>query len=530
MTSEYQYIPLHHGRIRVLELSPGPFDSPIHCHLKLTSLRISRRKFDAVSYTWAGQTRRNTILCGPSHDQLQVTDNCYNILLHLRDTATPRIVWIDAICLNQNDMSEKSSQVRIMGDIYAAARQTIIFLGEQTDDSQILFQHILARSSQQSRQNIEYSPLQPASTIDATKLTELLFRRAWFCRIWVVQELARSSNPIFMCGRHAVPYTALHDFLYSGPYNIRLIKDFPPALHIKDDNLQEDLTICSTERLDRILALTPLVETQQSGLESLVNYDQTYQELFYHFTIFALDGGCGLAFLTMIRRPHNIYGLPSWVPDWAEIRSKTYNLILLPLYYMTYIYWELRDEVDLIAHGPDFASHRLLLWGYPYGHIDEQGPTIRIRQENTKDKIQDVTALADRIESIRRGTDIDVPDWPAPIKKAIQCISSKNISPLLRSRIAELNSQTIDEAASSNVATACDGGKIFITSDGKLGLCPEAAQRGDLVCIVLGAMEPCILRKAKNDWILDSKGPGVWCWMHEYLMCESRELHEFSIC
>ncbi|KAI0426077.1 hypothetical protein F5Y09DRAFT_346025 [Xylaria sp. FL1042] len=443
---------------------------------------------------------------------------------------------------------EKNSQVRIMGKIYATAYRTIIFLGDQTDDSNALFEHC------RYNQNIGPSTVQPVYIVSAA---EQLLQRAWFSRVWPVQELMRSRDSIFMCGRDELPYDALHRFIRSVSLNIEYpaalamkVGNFDFCLGLADTEIQKlfvlvaETGLCqSTERLDKILALTPLVQTQNPELEALVNYNQTFQELFYRFTAFISDNGCGLSFLTMIRHPHFINGLPSWVPDWGEIRNKGRLGMDFGCFFHTIEEWALRDHIDTVGNDTGFASHRLILQGYRYGLIDEQGPVIRIRQETIRDRIEDVRALANLVESIRSGTDVNALDWPTSIKGG-------DISALLRSRIEiKLNYETIDEPTSHNVAIGCDGAKVFITSNGKLGLCPEAAQKGDLVCIVKGAMEPCILRKTNSDWILVSgdcllhemelgyglsalarePGSGVWTWMMRGYLNKDKKLENFSI-
>ncbi|KAK0610839.1 heterokaryon incompatibility, partial [Immersiella caudata] len=58
-----------------------------------------------------------------------VTRNCFNALKSLRRPDTPRSLWIDAICINQHDVAERSAQVQIMNSVYSKGSQTVIYLG-----------------------------------------------------------------------------------------------------------------------------------------------------------------------------------------------------------------------------------------------------------------------------------------------------------------------------------------------------------------------------------------------------------------
>jgi hypothetical protein len=80
-------------------------------------------------------------------------------------------MWADAICINQEDDDEKSFQVAMMGQVYAAAAHTIIFLSTPVDDLG-----------------------EDAEPIDL-ELAEIIVHKSWFKRVWVFQELIFPKNP-----------------------------------------------------------------------------------------------------------------------------------------------------------------------------------------------------------------------------------------------------------------------------------------------------------------------------------------------
>jgi hypothetical protein len=73
---------------------------------------------------------------------MRVTENLHTALTCLREVSGSRILWVDALCINQNDAEEKSQQVRIMNHIYRKAYRTLVFLGPEDEESTILYDFI----------------------------------------------------------------------------------------------------------------------------------------------------------------------------------------------------------------------------------------------------------------------------------------------------------------------------------------------------------------------------------------------------
>lgn len=92
-------------------------------------------KFTAISYVWgAFAYQPETLQCGS--ESIKITTNCKDILCQLRKRGQTS-VWIDAICINQNDEAEKSAQIQLMRHIYAAAELTVIWFGQSTDTTSV---------------------------------------------------------------------------------------------------------------------------------------------------------------------------------------------------------------------------------------------------------------------------------------------------------------------------------------------------------------------------------------------------------
>jgi hypothetical protein len=119
--SQYSYSPLRseHNSIRLLRLLPSEDDAaPIQCELFEYTLHDSRSHhlYEALSYVWGDLADKRPILM---HGHIfSVTVNLQAALLRLRNHAMQRVLWIDAICINQDDQEEKAYQIQAMANIY----------------------------------------------------------------------------------------------------------------------------------------------------------------------------------------------------------------------------------------------------------------------------------------------------------------------------------------------------------------------------------------------------------------------------
>ena len=128
----YSAHPLESGskQIRVLDILPpttAAANEAIRSTLSVIDLE-SDTDFAALSYVWGTYAvQRDTIICDDV--RFEVTRNCYSALWHLRRKLGGFRIWLDAICINQEDIKEKSGQIPLMGDIYTHASLVYVWLG-----------------------------------------------------------------------------------------------------------------------------------------------------------------------------------------------------------------------------------------------------------------------------------------------------------------------------------------------------------------------------------------------------------------
>ena len=242
----YTYSPLGPNEIRLLHLFPADNKSDmIASELKVATLDDNHLRYQALSYTWGHEeaTKKLWIQTGgqqvprqPSEPSGQpsaktpgsrfgsllqraaleekeksktfyVRPNLSDALRHLRNYSgsSPQqsirrpqtlVLWIDYICINQEDKNEKSAQVRMMANIYKRADSVLIWLGREGEESNLGMDFILRIRDR------EYQDTLSVRGSDAPQWGAFvaLTRRAWFSRRWVVQELAFAKQAYLRCG------------------------------------------------------------------------------------------------------------------------------------------------------------------------------------------------------------------------------------------------------------------------------------------------------------------------------------------
>ncbi|KZM19398.1 hypothetical protein ST47_g9453 [Ascochyta rabiei] len=117
-------------QIRLLEVAPREQDSKsVNCILKIVSL-LSDPTYEALSYVWGEwEDSMEIILDGSKHT---VTKNLHDALKVMQNANRPRTLWVDAVCIDQTNIQERTSQVAMMDKIYFQAEQVLVWLGERS--------------------------------------------------------------------------------------------------------------------------------------------------------------------------------------------------------------------------------------------------------------------------------------------------------------------------------------------------------------------------------------------------------------
>ena len=221
MTSfKYKPIGLEGPAFRLLRLLKGNDDDPIQVQLFESKLPQQEdvRDYAALSYTWGSKFRPCEIMVNGS--KMTVTKNAYLALRDLRYREKDRILWIDALCIDQNNDKDRGEQVQQMGSIYSKAERVIIWLGEATYETDYVMHYMKQLEKEGTKHasndqkisdkqwvNIWSAVVHSLSADQRNLLVEglqSLLRRNWFKRVWIIQEVASARVAQIACGGKSV--------------------------------------------------------------------------------------------------------------------------------------------------------------------------------------------------------------------------------------------------------------------------------------------------------------------------------------
>lgn len=212
---EYSYKKLAHLRsIRLLKLQPArKRDQEIVCELiekDLDDKRDPKFEYEALSWSWGTGPWNKKIKIHEADEAyvFKVAPSIVQALTALRQRRRVRVLWVDAICINQKEPTEKNHQVPMMSSIYGGAKKVCIWLGEDDVDSRIAIDFI----KQEVLKLQGFDELCESQEATAKWRAMLnLMKRSWFSRRWVVQEIALANDAELHCGTKTISWKDFAD-------------------------------------------------------------------------------------------------------------------------------------------------------------------------------------------------------------------------------------------------------------------------------------------------------------------------------
>jgi hypothetical protein len=188
------YRPLHGSDFRLLYID-GFKDNVLQCSLQYAALDNCSIEYIALSYCWQSQSSLQKIEL--EGRELRIAGNLFLALKRLHEI-DKRPVWADAICINQADNSEKEREIGRMTEIYSSALWTAVWLGEEADDSGKLMDMLSQNpATYHEAMHVIKNSIHESSQDDSVAL---FFQRPYWCRTWIIQEIALSRDPFLLCG------------------------------------------------------------------------------------------------------------------------------------------------------------------------------------------------------------------------------------------------------------------------------------------------------------------------------------------
>ncbi|RMD44114.1 hypothetical protein DV735_g983, partial [Chaetothyriales sp. CBS 134920] len=213
-TSKYEYEQLQQMKVRILSLHPGRPDDQITCSLK-TFLFNDCPLYTAISHRWIapGGDIATIWIDGK---QLNIQPAVFELLRTLRQRHELRTLWIDAICINQADDSEKAGQIPLMREIYSRASCSIAWLEKSTLISPINVLHVArcySKAKLAGEHGCEWCEGLYGKDQDLANAFTELFEHEYWTRRWIIQEVVLASTVEVQCGNEITPLSNLIAFV-----------------------------------------------------------------------------------------------------------------------------------------------------------------------------------------------------------------------------------------------------------------------------------------------------------------------------
>jgi len=339
------------GEIRLLDLHPGRHDAAIDCTMRIVPL-AGKPQYEALSYVW-GESSGSAPIRIQNHEVL-ITTNLYAALRRLRGVATARTLWVDQLCINQQDEEEKRKQVLLMGDIYKQCVRCLIWFGEIPSEPRAGFTIADAEAALSFIRDLADVTVCRMSAVpdlladgpngDAVRRAfgaMFMYGNVWWSRIWTVQEATLPPSARIGWGPLAISWDTLrraagnlsgsaeawrcmhrsvqeaiakHDHLIDHfMYPVRGL-EISRRRETPLNVLQRWRYRDATEPQDKLYALMGLFSTAIPGVRC--SYSTPPAELFRAVTLGLIELEGGLRPLIGLRgEPHVTLGLPSWSLD-----------------------------------------------------------------------------------------------------------------------------------------------------------------------------------------------------------------------
>jgi Heterokaryon incompatibility protein (HET) len=534
----YVYLPLDDQakEIRVVTLHPGIFSEEIRISLENVILSTDNRPdFEALSYVWGSTRNFVDVKVEPHPDMtLSLTRNLVTALPYLRYPDKARVLWVDALCIDQQSLIERSRQVERMGDIYQLASRVIVWLGPENENSDYAMQLI---DSINSKIEIDWTFFTMKPTLagaeeqwadrwqplpyDAKELSCLysLLHRSWFERLWIRQEIRlANSEAIVMCGFTTIAWQTFRNAIFclrnkskkkeclgdkATPFNYRLemvyqLCDIESPVPFGRHLRQTKLCKCSDPR-DRIYAMLNTITQEERKMAIKPDYSQTVGEVYQNVVLRWIDHFKDLKLLAFCEMQDEPATMPTWIADWSVPN------IAEPL------------RVPWAHAGSTVVSHYK-----GNGILSVAG--VFLATINSVEEVHFVTASAHEIaagicrpapDNIRSapyvggGTLLDaycrtfccdnfgegfVPSL-VQLSTLLQC--RETLIAFLdpdKTKMPDMTPGTPAAKLLDWAWTFCAGRSFFTTKEGYIGLAPKAAKPKDEVCVLLGCPSLIVLR------------------------------------
>ena len=557
----YNPLPKDGSNIRLIELLGGD-DPQIRCSMHVVDLEDTRSipgngqrgKYEALSYTWQSQTLSDSIICNGK--LLSVTPILHEALRTLRKATGSRLLWIDQLCINQEDVTERNSQVRLMRLIYNRADLVIAWLGPEDKYTAAAFELVQTIFTKHVSPDVsldaEPEAIWDKQQMDAMGLPHFpsfpwealarLFERPYFRRTWVVQEVVVASDTNIRCGSFAISWEYVEyvarSLLATGwiralkkVYGSNCIPNYVQTIsNIKSSFselkggpgiplsllLNASRRFGATDPRDKAIALVGLADHRSLGSSAtaVLDYSKSVEDLYTEVTGHLITRERSLNLLSSVEDVVDrvFMSLPSWVPNYSIWQRHT---ILGSSIRVPHLNFHAAGNSQVVARWQT-GSRVLELDGICYDTIETVSTSSLDRQTEDENVILEWLYLAEPL--IRRGFRIEgfwraligerkKGDFPGPEQYGTPFDSylahakshQQRHTQILDTRRGQdslgITNPLVKQATLGYVAP---NRKFFTTKKDLIGLGPRSMCKGDIICIMSGGRVPYVLREERD--------------------------------
>ena len=498
--------------------------------------------FEALSYVWGDPT--DTIPIMVNGKPFHITKNLHSALEQLQHVDRERILWVDALCINQADPIERQHQVLRMRTIYSQAFSVIAWLGEASRENCIAMDLIETAAEHENCHVL--STLNPhiavhGMTLESPELIDYVsgfFLQPWWLRVWTVQEFALAKRVRFMCGSRVLLDSTLiafdknlarHGHTCCIGHKLDIAGISSRKSIISGMNRLESLVTIreqlgtrhflgiiaafrnreSTDPRDRIYGMLGLAE--ESFMRRIPpDYTLSVEEVFERAAVAFIEQSKGLEILSHVYGGYDS-GLPSFVPDWEAplpFNHPTYLSRLLSLN----LYRASGSKPAQVQH----INGQLMTKCLEFDTVSAIGPRTGGAFPNSERfRTWLDIATADRLpgstychtnqylsEAFERTLFGDVSMVYGRQSKSLQRLDNSELG-LVRNWLKSFTGEgprrtSVDVLTNQRLQARFKqvtfGRRFFRTSRGYIGFGPMELEEGDIVAVIPGGKVPYILR------------------------------------
>lgn len=572
----FKHEPLPEGDfIRILHVQCSEPKAGPQCTFETISLSSQDHAYTAISYTWGDATPVRQLVC--SDGQLlslsSTLSDLFDVLVRKQRSFT---IYVDALCIDQNDPVEKANQVRLIGNVYSRAEDVMVWLGPADERSQKAFFYMkegLASDNEPpssetpntgaNGMHITPNELNPSTQDVVDGLMRLLARR-WFQRVWVIQEVILGTRILVACGDDTIDFATFESsirWLWSTTEVLEYLDIRHPShlgfrcatimFGLKDDFTEDgplDLEslfeaiffFSATDSRDFVFAVQGIAAS--SDLLPDPDYTATIEDVFTKTAMNLLSTGACLDLLSMCGYGHTVqaisclrfrglptslisktYSLPSWAPDF---RQTAYAEPILSAYNGGWCaggaFQPPPDRTSIGLHTNVIILDIVTQIGEVIATLDFKHLKSSLESaQNVIGKRTRPTSPEQTFDTVWKtlAMDLDTEDYPATPELG------RHYHDLIQTLSNDSSHNDLKDLAENEfyrvIRTRTDDWRTFLTRDGYYGVTWPIVEEGDYLCLIPGCRFPLIVRPVTRE---SESHTGLnlgvligWCYVHDIM-------------